>query len=257
MGINGSSQSMVGDAFANSSQVRSATSFLGLLLTIIYASSFTTALRRMYIRVWKRPPARAVRAYLYGSLWVAGCITYMALIAGLRTVLGNSPSGMVIFVITSIAGSAMFWTATAWLCLEREVTFKALTISGTLTGLFTLTYALTAQVWMPGQITANEQQFGIFGIAFALVTWLSGISVCLLVGATAGVVLVEATGMLGKICRLGSDEVLSLGARPALEISRGTHHPSNVFQQVAEEDLSNPGGLVTAGLANGGWVVAE
>ena len=220
LGITGASQATVSDAFANSSQVRSATSFFGLLLTIIYASSFTTALRRMYIRVWKRPPARTVRAYLYGIMWVAGCITYMALLGGLRTLLGNGIVSMTCFVIISIIGSAMFWTTTAWLCVEREVKFTALVGTGALTGILTLGYAVTAQLWMPSQITANELQFGFFGIALSFVTWLSGIAICLLIGAAAGVVLAESEGIVGRIGRLGSATLLNNDARPALNSTK-------------------------------------
>lgn len=214
LGITGPSQASVSDAFANSSQVRSATSILGLLLTIIYASSFTTALRRMYVRVWRRPSGRAVRAYLYGSLWVAGCIAYMALIGGLRTWLGNGVIPISVFVVLSVLGSALFWTTTAWLCLEREVNFAVLVTTGTITGVLTLGYAFTAQFWMPNQIISNELQFGFFGIALSFVTWLSGISICLLIGAAAGVVLVEKDGVLGRIARLGADHVLTPTVQP-------------------------------------------
>ncbi len=214
LGITGPSQASVSDAFANSSQVRSATSILGLLLTIIYASSFTTALRRMYVRVWRRRSGRAVRAYLYGSMWVAGCIAYMALVGGLRTWLGNGVIPISIFVVLSVFGSALFWTTTAWLCLEREVKFTVLVATGTITGALTLAYAFTAQFWMPSQITSNELQFGFFGIALSFVTWLSGISICLLIGAAAGVVVVEADGLLGRIARLGTEHVLTPTAQP-------------------------------------------
>ena len=225
LGLSGPSQASVNDAFANSSQIRSATSLLGLVLTIIYASSFTTALRRMYSRVWKRPPGRAVRAYLYGSLWLAGCIAYMALVGGLRTWLGNGVIPISVFVVLSIVGSAAFWTTTVWLCLGREVKFAVLVATGTITGLLTLAYAFTAQYWMPSQIASNELQFGFFGIALSFVTWLSGISICLLIGAASGVVLVESSGLLGRIARLGNDELLTEDAQPFLATSERAKRP--------------------------------
>jgi hypothetical protein len=149
-------------------------------------------------------------------MWLAGCIAYMALLGGLRTWLGNGVIPLSVFVILSIIGSAAFWTTTVWLSLGREVKFAVLVATGTITGLLTLGYAFTAQYWMPSQIASNELQFGFFGIALSFVTWLSGIAICLLIGAAAGVVLVEADGLLGRIARLGTDELLNGDVRPFL-----------------------------------------
>ena len=44
------------EAFASSDDVRKATGVLGLVLTFFFASSFTTALQRVYLRAWRRPP---------------------------------------------------------------------------------------------------------------------------------------------------------------------------------------------------------
>ena len=43
-------------AFASSDDVRKATGLLGLVLAILFASSFTTALQRVYLHAWRRPP---------------------------------------------------------------------------------------------------------------------------------------------------------------------------------------------------------
>ena len=54
---------------------------------------------------------------------------------------------------------------------------------------------------MPTVVTDNQAQFGLFGIALALTTWLSGAAICILVGACAGPVLAENTGRLGALIR--------------------------------------------------------
>ena len=65
-------------------------------------------------------------------------------------------------------------------------------------------------------VTSNEAQFGVFGVALALVTWFSGAAICILVGACAGPVLAEDTGWLGRFIRGGEPRTLNAGAQPGL-----------------------------------------
>ena len=43
---------------------------LGLVLTILFATSFTTALRVLYIHAWRRPPHTGVDNYWRGVVWL-------------------------------------------------------------------------------------------------------------------------------------------------------------------------------------------
>ena len=69
---------------------------------------------------------------------------------------------------------------------------------------------------VPNVVTDNEEQFGIFGVALALVTWFSGAAICILLGAGAGVVFAEDTGAVGALVRGGDGPLLAAGARPSL-----------------------------------------
>ena len=62
LGMRGNALTLAREAFASSDDVRRATGLLGLLLTIFYASSFTTALQRVYLRAWRRPAGARRRA---------------------------------------------------------------------------------------------------------------------------------------------------------------------------------------------------
>ena len=57
LGMRGDALTLAREAFASSDDVRRATGLLGLVLTIFYAGSFTTALQRVYLRAWRRPRA--------------------------------------------------------------------------------------------------------------------------------------------------------------------------------------------------------
>ena len=90
LGITGSSLATVKQAFASADDIRRATGLLGLVLAVFYASSFTTALRRAYLRAWRRPPGgKAAGNYVRGVAWVAAFLAYMALLGGARNVLGG------------------------------------------------------------------------------------------------------------------------------------------------------------------------
>ena len=88
LGITGASLGTVKQAFASAADIRRATGLLGLVLAVFYASSFTTALRRAYLRAWRRPPAKAAGNYVRGVTWVAAFLVYVALLGGARNVLG-------------------------------------------------------------------------------------------------------------------------------------------------------------------------
>ena len=43
---------------------------IGVLLTVAFAVSFTTALQRLYLRAWRRPPGGGLRNKGRGVIWV-------------------------------------------------------------------------------------------------------------------------------------------------------------------------------------------
>jgi membrane protein len=215
LGMSGDALHSARAAFASAGEVRRATGVLGLLLTFFYVSSFTTALQRVYLRAWRRPAGGGiVGPYVRGALWFIGVIAYLAIVGGLRSLLYGGLATPV-FLILVLAAAAALWWATAWAMLRGEVRARAVVPCGMVTGIALSGYALSASVWMPETITRNTHQFGIFGVALALVTWFSGAAICVLVGACAGPVLAEDPGPVGRWIR-GDGDVLVPGAPPNL-----------------------------------------
>ncbi len=79
LGITGDTLTTAKQAFASSKDIRRATGLFGLLLTFFYASSFTTALQRVYTRAWRRPAGAKLGGYVRGPAWLAAFLGYMAL----------------------------------------------------------------------------------------------------------------------------------------------------------------------------------
>jgi membrane protein len=214
-GVQGSALMVVRDAFASSGDVRKATGLLGLVLTILFATSFTTALQRVYLRIWRRPHRSGVAVYWRGMVWLLAMLASLALLGALRGAMGDGP-GSVAFAVASVAVSSGLWWFTAWLLLLGEVRARVLLPTGVITSIALGLFATTATIWMPAIVRSNEAQFGVFGIALALVTWFSGAAICVLIGGCAGAVLAEDGGRIGRLVRGAGSRTLKAGARPQL-----------------------------------------
>ena len=215
LGIRGDALELVRGAFASADDVRQATGLLGLLLTIFFASSFTTALQRVYFRAWRRPHRKGVAVYWRGLVCLLAVLVCTALLGGLAgEVHGGIRIGL--FTVAALAVTCGVWWFSAWFLLLGDVRARVLWPTGVITGVATAVFAASATIWMPEVVSSNADQFGLFGVALALVTWFSGAAICILVGACAGVVFAEDTGRLGTLIRGGDAPTLTPGAPPAL-----------------------------------------
>ena len=214
-GLQGDAFSLVQSSFASADDVRKATGVLGLALTFLFATSFTTALQRVYLRAWRRPPHSGVDTYWRGLTWLFAMLVSLALIGALRAATGDG-ARVVVWAVVALAVSTGLWWFTAWLLLLGHVRVRVLASTGVITGVALAVFGLSASVWMPEVVTSNETQFGFFGVALALVTWFSGASICVLVGACAGPALAEDPGLLGRFIRGKVPGTLNAGAPPEL-----------------------------------------
>src|SRR5262245_34839452 len=199
-GVSGRALTTARQAFASSNDVRRALGVVGLVFTVFYATSFFTALQRVYLRAWRRPPGRNITNYVRGPTWMLGVLAYFALVGGIQSLLGGGP-GTAAFLLVSFAGSIVLWWLTAWLMLLGQVRRRVVLASGVITGITVTGYAASATVWMPGIVTRNQHQYGFFGVSLALVTWFSGAAICIIVGACAAPVLAEDPGPIGRWVR--------------------------------------------------------
>jgi membrane protein len=234
LGVRGQALTLARQAFASSDDVRRATGILGLILTIFYATSFTTALQRVYLRAWRRPLAKA-GAYTRGPAWLLGLLVYMAVLGGLRGLLGNGP-GYVVFLVVALGASIGWWWFSAWFFLLGQVRWRVLLPTGILTGVIMSGYALSAVVWMPNVVTENQKQFGFIGVALALVSWFSGAAICIFIGACAGPSLAEDAGGIGRFIRGSDPDLLVAGAPPSRPAPTRELTVRDAFRSTEDDD---------------------
>jgi membrane protein len=214
LGLSGDALTITKEAFGSADDVTRATGVLGLLLTVFFASSFTTALQRCFFRTWRRPRHGGFGHYWRGIVCLLAVLAGMAIIGVVASALGGPAIGLV--AIMWFAVSCGLWWFVAWFMLMGDVRGRVLVPTGILIGVFTTVYGATSFIWMPENVTSNENQFGVFGIALALIAWFCGAASCVLAGACAGVLLAEDQGRIGAWIRGGTSETLTEGAAPPL-----------------------------------------
>ena len=92
LGVDGQSRQAVSQAFASPDATKAATGLIGVLLTVAFAVSFTTALQRLYLRAWRRPPGGGLKNKGRGAIWVAGVSVLLVILAAARSVLPDPPA---------------------------------------------------------------------------------------------------------------------------------------------------------------------
>jgi len=212
-GLSGEALTVAREAFASSDDLRRATGLLGLVMTIFFASSFTTALQRVYFHTWRRPRRGGVSRYWRGAVCLLAVLACMWILGALAGALDGRFGGVVLAIVALAATSGLWWFV-SWFLLLGDVRARVLVPTGVLTAVATGVYGASATIWMPGLVTDNEAQFGVFGVALALITWFSGSAICVLGGACAGAVLAEDPGRIGTFIRGGQSGTLTLGAPP-------------------------------------------
>jgi membrane protein len=119
-GLSGSGLATFRAAFATASNIRRATGVLGLVFTVYYINSFTSALQRAYIRAWRRPPSSLVYGYALGATWLVGILAYFTLIGAMRAAFGRGP-GLVLFAVLALAAAIGLWWVTPWVMVPGAV----------------------------------------------------------------------------------------------------------------------------------------
>jgi membrane protein len=210
-GISGDLMDTVRSAFASPAQIRSASGIIGALLTIAFAVSFTTALQRVFLRAWRRPPGGGLKNKGRGAMWIAGLAIFMFLLSAVRALLLGFTGRVLPWVLGLICGVLLWWW-TARLMTRGEVRWRALLPGAVLTGVGGWVYTLSAAIWMPRTLASQFAQFGPFGIALAFVTWFTGFSFIIVVSAAMSPVLAEGKSWVGRYLRGPDDSVVEPGA---------------------------------------------
>jgi membrane protein len=184
-GLKGAAASDLRRAFAPPTEVTSQVSALGAFLLITAALSFTRALQRLYQFAWDQP-SLGLRAAKWGLIWLAVAV----LLVTLRPMALHAVHGALV-VVLSLVFAAAFWLVTPAVLLGRRVHWHRLLPTALLTGFGMTALSICSAIWMPRSVAKSAQQFGVMGIAFALLSWLVAAGFVLVAAAAFGAVIDE------------------------------------------------------------------
>ena len=174
-------------------QVRAQVGFIGLLITLLSATSFARAVQRMYERVWDQRHIGGMEGIRRSSLWLVGWLITLQTLTALGFVLTKlTDLGVVRFVLQGAATSLIWWW-TARVLLFGRVPWRTLLLGAVLTGYGVVAYSWGSALVMPAYVASSAAAFGTLGLILAITTWLVGFAGLLVVAGVVGRAVVEDT----------------------------------------------------------------
>jgi membrane protein len=188
-GVTGDAYATVTHAFTSPEQTKTAAGIIGTLTTVAFAVSFTTALQRVFLRAWRRPPGGGARNQARGAAWLGAVLVLLLMVVAAGVVL-NGPVGSVFSWVLGLLACTGLWWWTARLMVRGEVRWRALP-TAIVMGIGGWLYTVAAAVWMPVDVASQYAQFGAFGITQSFVTWFTGMAFLLILAAVLGPALAD------------------------------------------------------------------
>jgi membrane protein len=195
-GLSGSGAHATRQLFATGGEVRGAVSVIGILIVLYSVLSFTRALQRVYLQVWRLRP-QLPEALIRQLTWMAGFCLYTLVLSPLRD-LEHRHNVASLYAPSAIALGALFWLWTPRVLLGNRISWHRLLASALLTTVGNTLYAVGTALFLPSIMTTNAERYGLIGVAFALVTWLFVYAAVIVVAACLG-------GVWDRHRGLGSD----------------------------------------------------
>ena len=183
--LHGSSAASVKETIGTAGEVQTQVSALGAILLIGSALAFTRALQRLYQLAFGQP-SLGWRAAKWGLIWLAAIIAILTL----RPIVLSWLHGLTLLVVT-LATSALVWLVTPYVLLGRRIAWRRLVATALLSSVGMTALGICSAIWMPHTVSTSAAQFGAIGVAFALLSWLVGAGLVLVVAAAGGSVIDE------------------------------------------------------------------
>ncbi len=174
--LHGSTAASVHEAFGASSA--SSVGVLGVVLVVVSALSFTRTMQRVYETAFGLA-ALSFRSTGWGLVWLALLVAYVTV----RPVVLGAVGG-VVELAASLALGAMLWLATPYFMLARRLHWRRLAPCGIVTATAMTALGVAGAIWLPRSVTASADQYGVIGVAFALLSWFVVAGIAITVAAT-------------------------------------------------------------------------
>jgi membrane protein len=200
-GVAGAAASAKPDA----DQIRTATGYVGLLITLLSATSFGRAVQRLYERVWEEPHIGGVAGLRRSLGWLFAWVLSLQVVALVGFLSSRVDVVLLdpLFWLLRAALTGSLWWASMWLLLAGRVPWSRLAFPAFLTGAMVSVYKAGSGLVMATYVRAEAQQFGTLGVVLAVATWLVGFAGVMVVCAVLGRVVSEDPMIRRLLLRTG------------------------------------------------------
>ncbi|MEU9046874.1 MULTISPECIES: YhjD/YihY/BrkB family envelope integrity protein [unclassified Kitasatospora] len=179
------------------SQTATADAFgaVGIVVTLLSATSCSRALQRLCERSWHLPHLAGRLAAWRWLAWLLVWLTALTVQGRVRAGFGVGDGlGVVLYLITA----ALLWWWTQHLLLAGRVPWLPLLPGAVLTSAALTALAWASRLYIPRSLNRSVAQFGPLGMVFTLLSWLIVMFTAITLGIAGGYV-VAGQGRLARL----------------------------------------------------------
>jgi membrane protein len=190
--LDGSAARSVRSLFNDAGEVESAVTWVGVVILVLSALSFTRAMQRMFQRAYGHERG-GPRDMWRGLVWLAGFAAWLVLSSALRDTFKEIGGGVVLPVaVTGVTGFVL-WLGSPMILLGR-LDWRRLAPGAVVSAALGALAGVASAIYVPILMTWSAERYGLIGVAFSMQSWLLVIGFVAVIGAVAGAVASELYG---------------------------------------------------------------
>lgn len=197
--LTGDAANAVRTLFARPPDANGALTVLGVILLLFSGLSLSRALQRAYEAAWELPPG--LRGTLNGVVALTFLLTQVFLLSLLASLLRGLPAASVVTIALRAVVAVGLWLLLQHLLLGGRIRWRRLLPGALAAGIGQQAVTLFSAVWMPNLIERNAERYGVIGVTFALLSWLTGIAIVLVAAAVISAELGRSGSQAGERAR--------------------------------------------------------
>ncbi|WP_306189744.1 MULTISPECIES: YhjD/YihY/BrkB family envelope integrity protein [unclassified Streptomyces] len=168
--------------------LRETTGVIGLLITLLSATSFSRAMSRVCERAWRLPRTSTRAAAWRWVVWLLALVLVVFLQGPIRDGFGAGVwlgTPLLFMVATGV------WLWTQHLLLAARVPWTRLLPGALLAAAATSALGLTARLYMPTALNRALSEYGALGMVLVMLSWLIVLCAAITFAVTIGAVLAD------------------------------------------------------------------
>jgi membrane protein len=188
LGLDHRATHIVGQLFHNSTPTLSVATVSSFIFVTMGVVAVASSLQQIYEKAFRQPHQRHLLRLLIWVLALCVALTIETLLA--RSVHSASGHRLLAVLITFVLLTPFFWWTIHYLLGDR-VSWRRTFASALITGALWAAFAVGSELYFSTTIIVDSRTFGAIGAVLALLTWLIGIGLVIILGALAGVVWID------------------------------------------------------------------